>query len=123
MPFSGKDFLRIRMWGGALLVLLLVCTQCARQTEVPITSSSGDARGLFAEARIAGENLHLDEAMAKLSEAIELDPEFALAYLYRARFTNDPASLQRDLQRAVELSEEVSAGEQMIIHRPRSTSG
>ncbi len=115
MPFSGKDFLRIRMWGGALLVLLLVCTQCARQTEVPITSSSGDARGLFAEARIAGENLHLDEAMAKLSEAIELDPEFALAYLYRARFTNDPASLQRDLQRAVELSEEVSAGEQMII--------
>jgi tetratricopeptide (TPR) repeat protein len=115
MPFSGKSLKNALFSAGALLALLLACSQCAKQTEVPITSRSREARALFADARVAGENLHLDTAMAKLSEAIELDPEFALAYLYRARFTNDPASLQRDLQRAVELSEKVSAGEQMII--------
>lgn len=115
MQISGKRFGKpLALW-SAMLVLVLLCTQCAKQTEVPITSRSGEARDLFVQARVEGENLHLDTAMAKLSEAIVLDPDFALAFLYRARFTNDPVSLQRDLQRAVELSEDVSAGEQMII--------
>lgn len=102
-------------WGGVLLLCCLWGMQCARQSEVPITTASKEARELFKEARVEGENLHLDAAMEKLSEAIKKDPDFALAYLYRARFTNDPESLQRDLQRAVELSEGVSAGEQMKI--------
>ncbi|MFA9452923.1 MAG: tetratricopeptide repeat protein, partial [Candidatus Aminicenantaceae bacterium] len=115
MPFFGRSLRKSMVLGGALLVLLLLCAQCAKQTEVPITSRSTEARTLFVQARVQGENLHLDTAMAKLSAAIALDPDFALAYLYRARFTNDLVSLQRDLQQAVELSEEVSAGEQMII--------
>jgi tetratricopeptide (TPR) repeat protein len=82
---------------------------------MPVTTRSGEARDLFVQAREEGENLRLDTATEKLSEAIALDPDFALAFLYRARFSNDPGSLQRDLQRAVELSEDVSAGEQMII--------
>jgi len=115
MPFSGNKLRKSMVLGGALLVLLLLCTQCAKQTEVPITSRSREARTLFTQARIQGENLHLDTAKAKLSEAIALDPDFALAYLYRARFTNDLVSLQHDLQQAMELSGDVSAGEQMII--------
>lgn len=102
-------------WGGVVLLCCLWGMQCARQNEVPITSASKEARELFKEARVEGENLHLDVAVTKLSEAIEKDQDFAMAYLYRARFANDPERLQRDLQRAVELSDGVTAGEQMII--------
>ena len=101
--------------GVLVCALILLCTQCGRQTEVPITSRSGEARDLCAQARVEGENLYLDRAIEMLNEAIALDPEFALAYLYRARFTTDPVSLQRDLQRAVLLQQRASAGEQMMI--------
>ncbi len=115
MQISGKHWGKSLASGTVTLVLVLLCAQCAKQTEMPITTRSGEARDLFVQARVEGENLHLDTAMEKLSAAIVLDPDFALAFLYRARFTTDPVSLQRDLQRALELSEDVSAGEQMII--------
>jgi len=110
-PFMTKSLVA----GAVFLAVLFGIAGCAKQTDVPITSKSSEARSLFIKAREVGENLLLDRSMELLTQAIELDPDFALAYLYRARFTTDPESLWRDLARAVELTEDVSAGEQMMI--------
>ncbi len=115
MQKTGPFMTRTLIGGANLLALFFVITGCANKTDVPITSQSSEARNLFVQAREAGENLLLDRSMELLTQAIELDSDFALAYLYRARFTTDPESLWRDLARAVELSEDTSAGEQMMI--------
>jgi tetratricopeptide (TPR) repeat protein len=101
--------------GWVVLAGCLLGMQCARQSEVPITTASKEARELFKEARMEGENLYRAVAMTMLSDAIEKDPDFAMAYLYRSHHASDPERRLRDLQRAVELSDGVSAGEQMII--------
>lgn len=89
---------------------------CKKQEEIPITTQSSEAKEIFLQARELGDNLYLKKAVSLLSEAIDKDPEFALAYLYRGRFTGEPQELKMDLQRAVELKSNVSPGEQEFIN-------
>jgi len=99
---------------GALFLALGVY-QCGEQTKIPISTKSKQARELFLQARNKGEDLHLEEANQLLSEAIAADPDFAMAYLFRARFTGSASNMKNDLQSALRLAANVSAGEQLLI--------
>lgn len=86
------------LFTAVALILIFAGNQCAKTSEIPVTTSSKEARTLFFEAREPGENLHLDRAIPLLSEDLEEDPEFALAYLYLARFAEEPRELRKNLQ-------------------------
>jgi tetratricopeptide (TPR) repeat protein len=105
---------------AVVLMLLLAGSQCKKQSEIPITTKSQEARELFLQARQLGEDLLLDEAIVLLNDAIEKDPEFALAYLYRARYIGEPVELKRNLDQAVALAPQTTAGEQAIIDAYRA---
>ena len=110
----------VNLWRamGVSAAPLLIVLQfgCARPpAEIPITAASEEARELFIKGREAQENLHADAARKLYSRAIEKDPGFALAYLQRGLAAASTQDRKRDLERATELAERVSEGEQLLI--------
>ena len=53
-------------------------------TEISVTTVSEEAREAFIIGRQKKENIQWEAAEMLFNRAIELDPEFALAYLYRS---------------------------------------
>ena len=83
--------------------------------EIPITTESDEAREIFLEGRELIENARFDEARELFSRAIEKDPEFALAHLYRSLTGTSAMDRQNHLQHAVALTANVSEGERLQI--------
>src|SRR5436305_11193229 len=52
-------------------------TEKGTTQEVPVTSSSPEARTEFLRGRDLADNIHFEEATAALQKAVELDPRFA----------------------------------------------
>jgi len=99
----------------ALLLVLQTGCKPAVSDEVPITTKSKDARKLFLEGRNLMENAHTEKAYDLFVQAIEKDPDFALAYLFKAESASETKDFQESLAKAVALAPNVSAGEQKII--------
>jgi tetratricopeptide (TPR) repeat protein len=93
---------------------------CAKQTtmiegEIPITTLSDEARQIFIQGREKLDNLKSYEAADLFDEAIQKDPDFARAYLYRS-FSGGGYQIYRDnLAKAVALVNKVSEGEKHEI--------
>ena len=112
----------VRITGVVVLSLfMLVQIGCSSiggsKDEVPITTKSDEARKIFMEGRQMFENIRWDEARELFSRAIENDPDFAMAHLYRG-FTyigSSAMDLQNNLQHAVDLAPKVSEGERLMI--------
>ncbi|MFB0515818.1 MAG: tetratricopeptide repeat protein [Candidatus Neomarinimicrobiota bacterium] len=102
----------------ALPVVLLM--GCGARGDIPITTPSEKAQQIFLDARQAYENIRLVEARILFSKAIRKDPDFALAYLYLARSTDDPEERESSMKRAVALESGVSKGEQLLIDAYRA---
>lgn len=79
----------------------------AQGTSISISTSSEEARETFKIGRQKRENIQLEAAEMLFNRAIELDPEFALAYLYRRK--------PGDFERAMELIDNVTEGERLTI--------
>jgi len=99
----------------ALLLVLQTGCKPAKSDEVPITTKSKDARKLFIEGRQLMENAHTEKANDLFVQAVEKDPDFALAYLFKAGTAAETKDFQESLAKAVSLAPSVSAGEQKII--------
>lgn len=99
----------------ALLLVLQTGCKPATSDEVPITTKSKDARNLFIEGRQLMENAHTEKAYDLFVQAIEKDPDFALAYLLKAGSASETKDFQESLAKAVALAPNISAGEQKII--------
>ena len=96
-------------------LLITLQTGCSQSAEIPITTTSEEARAVFLEARQLAENLRVDEARALLDQVIEKDPEFALAHFYRA-WTAGAGKDRRDhIGHAMALAPDVSRGERLFI--------
>ena len=64
--------------------------------KIPITTSSDEARTLYVQGRDLAEKLRATDARKFYEQAVAKDPNFALAYLMRARvsrLTNEQAAL------------------------------
>lgn len=109
----------IRMSGVKICALLLgLCLAWGCQVsqhEIPITTQSKEARKLFQKGRDQLEFLHTAEAHVLFNKAVQLDPEFALGYLYRAFSQPTTEPFQKDLQRARLLADKASAAERLLI--------
>jgi tetratricopeptide (TPR) repeat protein len=100
-----------------LLVILLFWQfiMVAQNKEIPITTSSKEALKLFLDAEDKLENAEYILAAPIFDKAIELDNNFALAYLYRAISGGDYNVLKKNLDKALSLMDKISEGEKLII--------
>jgi tetratricopeptide (TPR) repeat protein len=102
---------------GALFCFLLLGSSIllAQEKEISITTSSQEALKYFLEGRDLQENLAYASATKLLDKAIELDPDFAMAYLYRAYSGGGFNVFRENLEKAADLVDKVSDGEKHWI--------
>ena len=82
---------------------------------MPVTTSSPQARELFARALTDYENLYLERANTGWRAAIKADPNFALAYVFIAYNSNDPAEANAAREKAKVLAAKTTPGERLLI--------
>jgi len=88
----------------------------AQEVEMTITTSSEKALNYFLQGRGKLEVVQTKEAVQAFNHALNLDPDFALAHLYR--YNSGLGSLERlqaHLDKAVALQDKVSPGEKLLI--------
>jgi tetratricopeptide (TPR) repeat protein len=106
-------FDRVGVPAVALFIALPIIARA--QGEIPITTKSSEARKIFMDARQKSENLRTDEARELFTRAIEKDPKFALAHLYRSFTGVSAMEFQKYLKEAVALAPKASEGERLLI--------
>jgi len=104
----------------ALLIVVQSGCKPAKSDEVPITTTSQEARKLFIEGRELAEFWQAEKANALFKRAIEIDPEFALAYLFKAATSPDAKEFKEAWAKAASLAPKVSEGEQKLIAADRA---
>ena len=88
--------------------------QSAAKT-MPVTTSSPKARDLFDRALTDYENLYLERANIGWRAAVEADPNFAVAYVFIAYNSSDPAEANAARAKAKLLAPKASPGERLLI--------
>ncbi len=96
-------------------MVLLWVTSGLAQDELPITTSSEQARTLFTKARQRVETMRFEEAEDLLSQALKEDSDFALAHVYTVIVSSSALDAGKHLKKAVALKSRVSKGEQLFI--------
>jgi tetratricopeptide (TPR) repeat protein len=97
-------------------VFFVFQASCQRQSkEIPITSYSDEAKQLFIEARNKYEFLHREKAETLLKEAIEKDPLFAQAHIYRTLTCAATDEIENAVEKATKNANRASEGEQFLI--------
>lgn len=99
-----------------LILLVIFIFSCAQKaTEIPITTTSKEALQLFIDGRENLENLKTADAAELFEKAIQKDPNFAKAYMYRSFSGGGYQIFWNNLDKAVELIGQVSEGEKHEI--------
>ena len=83
--------------------------------EMPVTTSSPKARELFGRALTDYENLYLERANIGWRAAVQADSNFALAYVFIAYNSSDPAEAKAAQEKAKLLAAKASPGERLLI--------
>jgi tetratricopeptide (TPR) repeat protein len=83
--------------------------------EMPVTTPSPQARELFERALTDYENLYLERANASWRAAVQADPNFALAYVFIAYNSGDPAEANTAQEKAKLLAAKATPGERLLI--------
>mgnify|MGYP005726110155 CR=1 FL=1 len=103
----------------AVIILLALATGCIQNTgdkgQIPITTQSIEAQKIFLEGRQLFENLRIDEARELFSQALETDPDFVQAHLYRSLSSETAMNSEQHLQKAMSLAMNASEGEQLLV--------
>lgn len=107
---------RIVMLIAALCLATGLFAQPVGDQEIPITTSSDEARKLFLLGRDQLENIDFSAAAKYLDRAIEKDGAFALAFLYRALAGGGAQLLKTNLEKAQSFAANVSEGERYLIN-------
>jgi tetratricopeptide (TPR) repeat protein len=82
---------------------------------MPVTTSSPKARELFDRALTDYENLYLERANIGWRAAVQADPNFALAYVFVAYNSTDPAEASAAREKAKQLAAKTTPGERLLI--------
>ncbi len=100
-----------------IIILTIVFWGCCKDEDgkIPITTSSCDARENYINGRTLAENLQNQKALVYFEKAIELDPNFALAYFGCALAQPNVKDIFEYLNKAVSLIDRVSEGEKLLI--------
>jgi len=100
-----------------LLIIYLFVPLClmAQNKEITITTSSKEALDFLLKGRDKLENFEEADAAALFEKAIQKDPEFAMAYLYRSQSGGGFNVFRQNLDKAAGLISKVSEGEKYEI--------
>jgi tetratricopeptide (TPR) repeat protein len=88
--------------------------------EMPVTTSSKEALALFRQGRDLLDNVEAAQAASHFDKAIQADERFALAHAYRALSGGSLELRRKHVDQATQLSDGVSAGEQLWIQATRA---
>jgi tetratricopeptide (TPR) repeat protein len=97
-----------------LLPLPLPAAEPAR-AEIPITTTSPEAKTLYVQGQDLAEKLRITDAQVQFNRAVEKDPKFAMGWLQVANTSQSAKDFFAALKKAVALSGKVSEGERLII--------
>ena len=97
------------------IVLVFSCTAQKQRDQMLITTSSEEAKQLFLQGRDKADNIEFAAAMMLFDQALEKDPDFAMAHLRRAQVGGGLEESREHLNKAVALVEKVSPGEAHYI--------
>ncbi len=102
---------------GLIILLFSIClVSCSQQSnDITITTNSEQARELYIEGIEKHDYFYIDEARALFGQAVELDPDFAMAYYYWAMCSQSTDEHLNRIQKAASLVDKVSEAEQLII--------
>lgn len=106
---------RLLALSASLVVCVLTAPLLASTGELPVTTSSPEARQLFVQAMDKADNLELQAALKLVDQAIAKDPDFAMAYLLRANVVASFSAVRENIEKAVSLADKVSPGERNLI--------
>ncbi len=98
-----------------LLVLALSVMAFPADEKVPITAKSSEALTSYLKARALSEKLRGQESIEFYKKAVELDPDFAMAYLNLAFVQPTAREFFESLNKAKSLTDKVSEGERLWI--------
>jgi tetratricopeptide (TPR) repeat protein len=117
-----KRQIQFHLMGGlGLCFFIALFSGCSLPyEEMPVTTTSEDARQLFIEGRELYENLREDEARELFYQAIEKDQNFALCHYYLADAAASAVDYHTHLILAAQLSSKVSEGERLLIESMRA---
>lgn len=112
-----KQFFTRAASASALVFLLLISqrSMSAQGLEIPVTSSSKEALKLFRDSRDRIDNFETTAAAAFLERAVTIDPDFAMAYLLRARIGGGFTAARQNIDKAASLADKVTPGERHWI--------
>lgn len=97
-----------------LTVLVIIATPVLAQ-EIPVTTTNNEAKTLFVEGRTLFDNIRFDEARIVFDNALQKDPDFALANIYRAIVATTDSDFEQHLTKALNNKDRVSEGERLFI--------
>ena len=95
--------------------MIYACTPQKPPTDIPITTASEEARQLFLQGRDKSENIEFDKAAVLFDQAIQKDPNFAFAYIYRSASGGGSAIALENRNKALALLGSVTPGERLTI--------
>jgi tetratricopeptide (TPR) repeat protein len=110
-----------RRWGysqiGMIILgcLIYACSPQKPPTDIPITTGSEEARVLYLQGRDKLENAELEKAAALFDRALQKDPKFALAYIFRSASGGGSTVALENRNKALALIGTVTPGEQLLI--------
>jgi hypothetical protein len=96
-------------------LIIYSCTSQQQSDQMLITTSSTEAREFYIQGREKAANIELTAAMMLFDQALEKDPDFAMAHLQRAQVGASLEENREHLNKAVALVEKVSPGEAQFI--------
>lgn len=97
------------------LLVPFLFTHSGYYDEVKISTTSEEARILYLNAREYSENMEFGKAILLINKALKIDPDFALAYLLKARQIKNFTDQEYNLHKAEKLSNNISEGEKYLI--------
>ena len=103
---------------AAIIWMLIAITCTTAQDEIPITTSSDKALELFKQGRKLAEYIKPQKAITYFEKAVEIDSNFALAYLNLAYPYSNAGKTEKAFEvyyKAVALMDKVSEGEKLLI--------
>lgn len=101
------------------IALLLLLGPLVHAQRVPMTTASDEARAHFVRGLHALGHADFDRGRAHLDAALDADPNFALARMYRAS-TAPPTEREAHMQQAEARLADVSDGERMMVEAYRA---
>ena len=107
-----------RLLGWVLLLACLTLGSCSlgkQKAEIPVTTSSDEARQLFLQGRNLLDAAQPDAARSYFVQAVKLDAGCAQAHLALAEIASTEEQRSAALKRAVALANSVSEGERRMI--------